>query len=608
LPTVSGRANAPSPIGVFVPVSVIFPDTKADEATLINALKTLSRTDSVLTAARLNLIVSNGENANHLDKQAFCIANFLSPDDRVKLAEFVNGSEGHWTLFFRAQLLELIRWVCAHCEDLPGDGTTFQDAETRRVFLKAALIVGELWGSRTFDGRLTIEEDMEVARSRALPAFRLALEGAADLYNPMFSVARGRELFDNHFSKLNPDFHTDFQASTGIDYESYCGILSLIAIHYLQRTPKLVMENFGTNGLFRAEYFYGLSVELADKIDSFFAAFTIGIDELSAWMAGSLRENQGQWQDFRIIRERPFLKLSDGRMIVLDQVLFGELARVGPLFRTLPKKKKDRDARICMFGHAFACYAGAILREMYQHESSVIAQRLICPLDGIRIADNSYVEIADACLNDVFELVLFEMKSAFIADAVVEDEPRQYAQKVRERYAQEKADGMRPKGVAQLASAINNLVSKDWKSNSISLSDVKRVFSVLLTHDKHMDSDPHSQLLSGEFKAILQPDQTLPDGSMRKGNLIVMPLVVMSLDTLENLERSVEKFRLVDLLRAYSSAAPNGETSLHNFIAYSEYGKKLIGSMTIGKSALKAIDTARRLMTKNEAIDDSTSI
>ena len=65
----------------------------------------------------------------------------------------------------------------------------------------------------------------------------------------------------------------------------------------------------------------------------------------------------------------------------------------------------------------------------------------------------------------------------------------------------------------------------------------------------------------------LQPDSLNADGWMLKGRFIVSPLIVMTIDDLERLASSLNKFALVDLLNAYSTATPDCIMSLNNFLA-----------------------------------------
>ena len=61
------------------------------------------------------------------------------------------------TVFFRGQLLEVIRWACLFCQDQPDDGRTFENPEIRRIFAQVLLMAGDLWGQRVFGDRFLLK-------------------------------------------------------------------------------------------------------------------------------------------------------------------------------------------------------------------------------------------------------------------------------------------------------------------------------------------------------------------------------------------------------------------------------------------------------------------
>jgi hypothetical protein len=86
------------------------------------------------------------------------------------------------------------------------------------------------------------------------------------------------------------------------------------------------------------------------------------------------------------------------------------------------------------------------------------------------------------------------------------------------------------------------------------------------------------------------------DGAMRKGRFRVSGLIVLTIDDLETLERSIHNFGLTDLLRSYSQASADRTCDMRTFLSTSEYGKKLLASPTLGEGALAAIHDAEDLM------------
>ena len=85
-----------------------------------------------------------------------------------------------------------------------------------------------------------------------------------------------------------------------------------------------------------------------------------------------------------------------------------------------------------------------------------------------------------------------------------------------------------------------------------------------------MDAPALGQFLESEFRSLLG---TVPRGKH------VRPLTVMTIQDLENLEGSVNAFSFVRLLDDYAQECPDRVRSLHNFIAFSAYGPKILPSV-----------------------------
>ena len=73
-------------------------------------------------------------------------------------------------MFFRGQILELMRWAVRCCPIIPDDGTGLNDPAERTRLLQAALIASTLWGKRVFADRLSRTLPLDEARQRAAPS------------------------------------------------------------------------------------------------------------------------------------------------------------------------------------------------------------------------------------------------------------------------------------------------------------------------------------------------------------------------------------------------------------------------------------------------------
>ncbi len=79
-----------------------------------------------------------------------------------------------------------------------------------------------------------------------------------------------------------------------------------------------------------------------------------------------------------------------------------------------------------------------------------------------------------------------------------------------------------------------------------------------------------------EFMNCLSPDQELPTGELKKGELRVTLPIVLAVDDLENLETSIERFGFRTVLMDYSRACPDRVMGFHDFLAFSEKYKNRI--------------------------------
>ncbi len=127
-PRVSSRE-----IGVYVPPEALFPDLEATEATMAALLGTLSRDAVLLACARLNTVVSGSGYPDHKPRQERAIGLICNDEDLRRINAFAATRPGGDppTVFFRGQILELMRWAVRCCAAIPDNGTAFNDPAAR---------------------------------------------------------------------------------------------------------------------------------------------------------------------------------------------------------------------------------------------------------------------------------------------------------------------------------------------------------------------------------------------------------------------------------------------------------------------------------------------
>jgi hypothetical protein len=196
----------------------------------------------------------------------------------------------------------------------------------------------------------------------------------------------------------------------------------------------------------------------------------------------------------------------------------------------------------------------------------------------------------DAVLNDMLQVVVLEEKAAWLKDEVVLGDIDLWMEQIRSRYgiaaAPANAKKERPKGVAQLAQLVRRILDGNCGPAQPDFAAAKVIHPVLLVHDTRLNAPAYGTFLDGEFRALLG---RVPPGKR------VMPLTVMTIADLENLESSVDQFSMRQLLEDYAAAHPDALVSLHNFMAVDpRYADKLKPSSQLMRDSERLIRLAHR--------------
>jgi len=114
-----GRDAAPESAGeveLFVPVDEVFPGTKGTPRELVQLLATLSRDDTLFQCARTNTIVSGFGDFESVPRQQQALDMLCNQDQIDRINDFASRHKatGPPLIFFRGQLLELMRWAAIH--------------------------------------------------------------------------------------------------------------------------------------------------------------------------------------------------------------------------------------------------------------------------------------------------------------------------------------------------------------------------------------------------------------------------------------------------------------------------------------------------------------
>jgi hypothetical protein len=559
-------------VGVYVPVHEVFPGTTGTARELMAVLRTLSRDDTLFQCARINTIVSGSGDFENTPRQQQAAGMLCNQEQIGRINDFArrHKTSGPPLIFFRGQMLELMRCAATHCQNLPADGTTYTDPAFRERFLKAALIASDLWAARTFRDTLSAPGDAADIRLRAIGALRKGVEETNLAPHIGVAIGRGLKLFSEYLPRRAPGFPDLLSSKTGLTTRQYLSCASALLMFTLQRSSDgpLFNRHKLAPGTAAGRLFQTFIDLIAQTPEQLGAAFTA----------------ENRRGTFQPIRERPVMTTGDGRCIVLDPAFFIECVSVGALFQAVRGAgRKESRQLFSDFGYAFEAYATDILARMYPRRPGLI-DRMASNVRGRDGSGNEF-EI-DASLTDVSQAILFEMKAVFLLESAVTDpDPQAFLGEIRAKYGASNRRGERDKGVAQLARSAGAIVRGEWSGTAGEYASVNVIHPVLLAHDPRLDAPALGLFLESEFRSLLGP---VPRGKH------VRPLTVMTIQDLENLEQSVNSFSFVQLLDDYTRECPDRMRSLHNFIAFSHYGPKILPSPSLIEASVGIVDALRQ--------------
>lgn len=191
------------PHSPYVELRCIFPDVPDDFPTFRAILRGLSRTETLVWCARINQILSNPLNSDECGKQRLLVEQFRFFDSQeIERLNLFMRQYPNAKVFFREQVLELMRWTSLLSEDHADDGRTFENPDTLRLFAQAALMSVGYWGRRVYrDGFRLTGRPLE-DRRRTMPMMRYGITTTAT--DILRSFHRG-ESFSTSFPQNYPE-------------------------------------------------------------------------------------------------------------------------------------------------------------------------------------------------------------------------------------------------------------------------------------------------------------------------------------------------------------------------------------------------------------------
>jgi len=572
-------------IGIYAPISAIFPGLEPTFATFVSRLRRLSRTDVLFWCARLNSVVSGQSGVSHEQRQAFGLRALLSRAEITLLDRFCHDQQrppGSVTIFFRGQILELLRWAALYCDDQSGDGTTFDDPEVRGTFAQACLIASDLWARRVYGDAVNLADGLDAARTRSLGPLREGMEGSLTPGELSQSLGRGWQLFREYVPLVDAGFESAFESATHLSTEDYFICWGALITNYAKPNREATIFSADT----AAE-----NTACPELLRRFLALESQSPDDLRASLwPGVDRETPSPSEtcpyDYRPLRERPILRTADRRLILMDPVFSAEKCSVGPLFHVLPRSDANRVFEV--FGRAFERYVCDALRRAFPKAAPSLVTPLSCNVEGRDQYGGQYE--VDACLNYVTELVLFEIKAVLGQESALSPESSDaLLGLLRKRFS---VVDESVKGVGQLARIVNALVTRRWFGPNNEFEAVRRVYPVIVVHDRLSGSPGFGTFIVEEFRRALSLHGEAGPGEFASGHLRILAPVVLTVEDLELLEVSVERCGLREFLAEYSRWSPDRMVPFSDFLAEISGSGRVFANRALAATSVEVLTRA----------------
>ena len=568
-----------NPVVSFVPPARIMPTRRFIPSELERACSRLDVDYALLCLARISRRISMPPLPDQTEAQRTCVEWTMNDSEIERLNAYAVEIGQPPLVYFRAQLLEFLRWLAhSHSTRAIANYSPMQRYHEGRRFVFSVLCAGEVWSRRTFR-EVSMESDglLPSRRRDYLLSFRRGREASATVRNIYHSIARSSIIFGDILPRRFGPFSTKFREATGLAYEDFlnCQLLFWVRlINEQNEWPYIDLQ------VLRSRRYH-------ETLQHFLRRYAQPLSALgTADRAPSTSERSRRSNRLRALRKRPILLTSEGsKAVVPDAVIFADFLSLGPLFEVLPFL--NTGMLFDHFGRAYEDYCGRILERAYPPTSTLLARRLYRNTPGDSGAERFEV---DAHVVSGSEAAILEVKASFLSEDVTEGTNDQFVAHLTERYVS--AEEGRPKGVRQLARIVRAICSNDWLGKEDEFTAVARLYPVLVVLDDHLDTGVFGRFLAEEFAKQFGVALNDRDGGFRLHDRWVAHLLVLTVEDLEKLQDSLNRFSLLDMMGDYAEAHPDRLLSVHNYLVTSDYSSQLRDNSHLAATAEESLQRA----------------
>lgn len=571
---------------VFLPASVI-QDVKFEDAQLIKRLfSSLDARKTVLLCLKISFLIT-GEKHDRLNLQytalnALVYDGIITKQEASKCIARMSQELQRGFLylaFTRPNLFEFIRNVLIFNDTVSNVST--------KNFLLCVLISSELYASKEIRPSIKRDSEGRIKPNEFILGERKGHTWGGGILNPELAIGRTKlllaDMLINNEEELSKAFKEIFLMD--IDEWLLCNSAIIFTGFDLKKEGEKIMSFNGGYEL-NFDNTFANSPHINDTFDQYLNFSSMTFEELETLM----RNTKGKHFNFRPLRKKPLLRLSQSKGIILDREFFIENMMLGPLFTLAAKLGSERTFK--KFGDAFERYCLKILDHSNKSQDSRCRTE---PPQKATLSDS--IPLCDIHILKKHSLIIMEVKAAFINDDVLNtSENADFIRILKQKYVlsdkspnSKNRTKTRPKGVTQLARSICKIISQKELSATAKQSpeNIEEIFPVLVVHDSRVTTSLASKFLRNEFQEQLKFEQ-LRSQCNKVTSIRIHDCIVISHFDLERLNLFLWKHDLVEIFRLYSIQATTSYLTFSDFLEAYLSGMKnrdlkqtLLGSQTI---------------------------
>lgn len=505
-------------IDTYITFNDLFPNIIAKDIDsyfkLLNRNEVLFETINILN----RLSVSN----NNIALQQEIVINMCTESVHKKVIELLH-IKNDSVFIFSGQLLEAIKYII---KSVPDQGLDIHKSlsirENSEILLSLYLLFSDVWNNKIFthksqddyfNNAITIRQSIKY--NMYVPNMYFFISKINAIYNYIFPTVFKKE--------TKNDFKVLFKELMGIYPYDYVNAITFLLL-FINTNKEY------SSGFFESNFFDYLS-ENCPAIKTFIDKSSISITDL---------ETTDNFE--KQILKTPFLHIDNG-YCVISYIDFLQFALDSPVF-TL---NSERYNVLSIYGKVLEQYTQSIFERIYPC-STVLINRL-----KLNISYKSS-EI-DCCIENANSYIMVEIKNSYInSESCDSNNPDQFLIELNKKYGL--TPGNKKKGIAQLA---QHVVS--YSKNEIpELNPGMSIIPLLITNDPLVPIAVSNSYLQNAFSNLVG----------KQPNLIVYPLIIISIKELELMEESIKKYGFESIIKSFYDSNTTGNLTFFDLFTENE--------------------------------------